>query len=65
MTYEIGEGAGRIWEFVKEHAALTMDQINKHVKLDTGTFFMSVGWLAREDNLAFDGEGKKAKLSVK
>ncbi len=65
MKSKIGEGAGRIWEFVKEHPALSLDQINKDLKLDTGLFFMSVGWLAREDKLVFDGKGKKTKLSLK
>ena len=65
MTYEIGEGAGRIWQYLSEHPASTRDHINRDLKLDTSLFFMSVGWLAREDKLIFDGEGKKAKLSLK
>jgi len=65
MTYEIGEGAGRIWQFLSEHPASTLEQINKDLKLDASLFSMSVGWLAREDKLIFDGEGKKAKLFLK
>jgi len=42
-----------------------LEQINKDLKLDTSLFFMSVGWLAREDKLIFDGEGKKTKVSLK
>ncbi len=65
MTYEIGESAGRIWQYLNEHPASTLEQINKDLKLDTSLFFMSVGWLAREEKLIFDGEGKKTKLSLK
>ena len=65
MTYEIGEGAGRIWQYLSEHPASTVDQINKDLKLDTNLVFMSLGWLAREDKLNFDEEGKKTKLSLK
>ncbi len=65
MTYEIGEGAGRIWQFLNEHPASTWEQINKDLKLDPSLFFMSVGWLAREDKLVFDGVGKKTKVSLK
>jgi hypothetical protein len=65
MTYEIGEGAGRIWQYLNEHSASTCDHINKDLKLDTSLFFMSVGWLAREDKLIFEGEGKKTKVSLK
>ena len=65
MTYEIGEGAGRIWQILSEHPASTLEQINKDLKLYTSLFFMSVGWLAREDKLIFDGEGKKTKVSLK
>jgi hypothetical protein len=65
MTCEIGEGAGRIWQFLSEHPASTWKQIKQNLKLDTSLFFMSIGWLAREDRLLFDGEGKKAKVSLK
>jgi Winged helix-turn-helix domain (DUF2582) len=65
VTYEIGEGAGRIWQFLSEHPASTWEQIKKDLKLDTNVFFMSVGWLAREGKLLFDGEGKKTKVSLK
>jgi winged helix-turn-helix protein DUF2582 len=65
MTYAIGEGAGRIWQFLSEHPASTWEQINKDLKLSTSLFFMSIGWLAREDKLIFDGEGKKTKVSLK
>jgi len=65
MAYEIGEGAGRIWQFLNEHPGSTWEAINKHLNMDASLVFMSVGWLAREDKLVFNGEGKKTKLSLK
>ncbi len=65
MTYEIGEGAGRIWQFLNEHPASTWEQINKDLKLDRSLFFMSVGWLAREDKIHLEGQGTKVKVSLK
>ncbi len=65
MTYEIGESAGRIWQFLNEHPASTWEQINKDLKLDTSLFFMSVGWLAREDKIILEGQGTKVKVSLK
>ncbi len=65
MSYEIGEGAGRIWQFLKENPPSTLEQIKKNLDLDASLFCMSIGWLAREDKLIFDGQGKKTRVSLK
>jgi hypothetical protein len=65
MEHEIGEGAGRIWQFLSANPGSTLEQIHKATQLDANLVCMSIGWLARENKIAFDGEGKKTKLSLK
>lgn len=65
MVYEIGESAGKVWQYLNEHLSSTPEQVNKSLKLQESRFYMAVGWLAREDKLAFEGEGKTMKLSLK
>jgi len=65
MVYEIGESAGKVWQYLNEHPLSTPEQVNRSLKLQESLFYMAVGWLAREDKLAFEGEGKTMKLSLK
>lgn len=64
MINEIGESAGRVWQYVGERAAATPREINKALKLDEALLYMAIGWLAREGKLAFTGEGKSLKISL-
>jgi winged helix-turn-helix protein DUF2582 len=65
MRHEIGEGAGTIWQALNANPSATVTEIQKATGLDTVLLFMSIGWLAREDKLVFEGEGKKARLHLK
>jgi hypothetical protein len=65
MIDEIGEAAGQVWRYLIDHPSTTLAQVNKSLKLREGLFFMAIGWLAREDKLAFEGERKAMKLSLK
>jgi hypothetical protein len=64
MINEIGESAGRVWQYLSEHAAATPREINKALKLDESLLYMAVGWLAREGQVVFNGEGKETKISL-
>lgn len=65
MTSEIGELAGRIWQFLSEHPHSSLEQISKSLGVNNGLLHLSVGWLAREDKLIFEGDGKKTKICLK
>ncbi len=65
MGFEIGEAAGKVWNFLNKNSQATFDEIYKSLDIDPKLFCMAVGWLAREDKIAFEGEGKKRKFSLK
>ena len=65
MIEKIGEAAGKIWQFLKENPNSSLEQINKHLKLELSVFCMALGWLAREDKIVFEGQGKEMKVSLR
>jgi len=65
MINQIGESAGRIWQYLNEHPSATPREANKALKMDESLLYMAIGWLAREGKLAFSGEEKnRVKISL-
>ena len=64
MIYEIGESAGKVWQFLSEHAGSTPEHIGKGVKLKESLLYAAIGWLAREGKLSFEGHDKTTKISL-
>ena len=51
MIDAIGETAGKVWKFLKQHDEANLNQIKKNVKADPNLILQAIGWLAREDKL--------------
>jgi len=64
MVYEIGESAGKVWGYLKEHPSATMENAGQALQLKEGLLYMAIGWLAREGKLAFEADGKRVKFSL-
>jgi winged helix-turn-helix protein DUF2582 len=64
MDTQIGEAAGRIWQYLAEHHAATLPQLQRGTTLPERLLLMGVGWLAREDKLGFVQERGVMKLSL-
>lgn len=65
MIFEIGECSGKVWEYLREKGPDRLSEIGRSLKLDKSLLNMAVGWLAREDKLAFEGKGRTLKISLK
>jgi Winged helix-turn-helix domain (DUF2582) len=65
MDTEIGEAAGRIWQYLTQHEAVTLRQIQRGTTLPERLLLMGVGWLAREEKLRFVQERQLLKLTLK
>jgi Winged helix-turn-helix domain (DUF2582) len=65
MVHEIGDTAGKLWQYLAENPASTLDDAAKSLKLKDTLVHLAAGWLAREDKLAFEDNGKTFKVSVK
>ena len=64
MDMEIGEAAGRIWQYLAQHGAATLPQLQRGTTLPERLVHMGVGWLAREGKLGFVQERGALKLSL-
>ena len=62
MTTKIGENAGLIWNALQE-GALTFKALRKATKLKNDELYLALGWLARENKLAF-AEGEDLTISL-
>ena len=62
MTTKIGENAGLIWNALQE-GALTFKALKKATKLKNDELYLALGWLARENKLAF-AEGEELTISL-
>ncbi len=65
MLHDIGDTAGKLWHYLAENPASTIDDAAKSLKLKESLVHMAAGWLAREDKLVFEANGKTFKVSVK
>jgi len=64
MDRQIGEAAGRIWQYLAQHGAATLPQLQRGTTLSERLVHMGVGWLAREDKLCFVQERGVLKLAL-
>ena len=64
MDRQIGEAAGRIWQYLAQHGAATLPQLQRGTALPERLVHMGVGWLAREGTLGFVQERGVLKLSL-
>jgi hypothetical protein len=65
MIHSIGETAGRVWEFLKEHGEANLNQIKKNVKEDPNLVLQAIGWLAREGKLQIGKRGRFVTYALK
>lgn len=61
LTTKIGENAGLIWQAL-QGGALTTKALAKATKLKVADMNMALGWLARENKIAF--EENETEVSV-
>lgn len=56
---QIGETAGLVWRALAEGGPMSMAQLAKQVGQPRDTVMQALGWLAREDKVAIEEEGRK------
>jgi hypothetical protein len=64
MITKVGESAGAIWNYLKDRSDAPVAELRKALEMHDATFWMAVGWLARENKLVFNGEGKEMSISL-
>ena len=65
MFHVIGETAGEIWKLLKEEEPISLSALVRKTKHPQSMVYMGIGWLAREDKLAFTQTKQGVSLSLK
>ena len=58
----IGETAGAVWQFLKDHGKSTLKALEKGVDAPVEAVTMAVGWLAREGKVEVAQEKRSVYL---
>jgi hypothetical protein len=59
---KIGETAGTVWQYLKDHGKSTLAMVEKSVDAPGGAVCMAVGWLAREGKIELAQEKRSTYL---
>jgi len=65
FTEQIGETAGCVWRVLHDHGPQSMTRLSKLVDAPQPLVHAAVGWLAREDKLEFETEGRTRVVSLR
>ena len=62
---QIGETAGRIWHTLDEEGPLRVATLKKQFDVPEAIVYMALGWLAREDKLEIEPDGRSYRVQLK
>jgi hypothetical protein len=64
-TEEIGKTAGEIWKLLSENGPMSLAKLVKTIAEPRDLVMQGIGWLAREDKLIFEDEGRSRIISLR
>ncbi|MFB6145946.1 MAG: winged helix-turn-helix domain-containing protein [Candidatus Nanohaloarchaea archaeon] len=64
MQDRIGELAGYVWRYLEDEGESSVSSIVDAVDAPRSKVHMAIGWLAREDKLEFNSEGRGSTVSL-
>jgi hypothetical protein len=62
---EIGRTAGEIWQLLSEKGPISIAKLVKAIDEPRDNIMQAIGWLAREDKLKIDEEGRTRMIALK
>lgn len=64
-TDDIGTAAGVIWGYLNSNGASSLNKITKSLELSRELALQAIGWLAREDKVAFEQTSRGRNIRLK
>lgn len=61
----IGDAAGKIWKYLDTNGEASVSKVTKETGLNKNDVQRAIGWLAKEDKLNFEINGRTETLSLK
>jgi len=65
MADSIGEVAGKIWTYLSENGAASVNKITVETGENKNDIQRAIGWLLKEDKLIIEMVGRAETLSLK
>ena len=65
IIHKVGETAGRIWHMLDEEGQQRLTALKKQVKVPDAILYMALGWLAREDKVEIEPEGRSFRVRLR
>lgn len=65
MNEEIGTMAGAIWHALEGNGVTTLAKLKKELDAQAPVFDWAIGWLAREDKIDLNPNGRSFQVSLK
>ncbi|MGD9580856.1 MAG: winged helix-turn-helix domain-containing protein [Vampirovibrionia bacterium] len=62
MLNQIGESAGKIYDYLKSNGEVTLATLKKNLELKGDLLTLSLGWLAREGKLEMLKKGNSTRI---
>lgn len=64
MSITIGAAAGKIWKFLDENGAASATKIGKETGIGKNDIQRAIGWLAREEKISIEQNGRTETISL-
>jgi len=61
----IGEMAGRVWQYLNEQGPVAPGRMARDLGIPRTTVDRAIGWLAREEKLKMETDGREEKVALK
>jgi hypothetical protein len=65
LVAQIGETAGEVWTTLSENGPLSLAKLVKKVGQPRDTVMQALGWLAREDKIVIEEEGRSRVVTLR
>ena len=65
MSKAIGKVAGQLWAYLDENKSASPSRIAKEIEVSINELQRAIGWLAREDKITIEVDGRVEILSLK
>jgi hypothetical protein len=62
---QIGATAGVVWQLLADHGSMSVTKLVKEVDCSRDLIMQALGWLAREDKIWIEEEGRKRLVGLR
>ena len=64
MHERVGEVAGYIWRYLEEVGECSVSEAVKQADSPQSKAYMALGWLAKEDKIVFESDGRATRVRL-